>query len=134
MDLTQTTTTYASDDRTWLRSAHGTDEAIEGTIDCDAIIAALPDVSTGDRVPSGTLLGRQTADGALSAYNAGAADGTEAFYGILLSSVVVTAGRTVGCPVMIRGTIVEANLPYAVDAAGGPDAAARTHPEFTFLA
>jgi hypothetical protein len=138
MDLGVTTKEYASDDPTWLGSAHGTDTGDSVTLNSDLFIAKLADVADGDMVPSGTYLGRVTADGTYGPYDpeTPAVDGTEDFRGILWRPVRVRAGANVGGVMLRHGEIETDNLPYADDAAGGSDATAEGNPNgtlFTFI-
>lgn len=119
MDLTPTTTSYGSDSKEWLGSAHATDTAEAITLDPALMLAVFVD---GD-VPSGVVLGKVTATGRYGPYDDAAVDGREVAKGHLFDGVKVVATHNIGAALLWHGQVVEAKLPadHGLDAAAKAD-------------
>jgi hypothetical protein len=120
----QTETFSASEDQSWLGSAHGTNECDSITLDGDAFLATWPD----GIIPSGVVLGRVTATGLYQPYDDGVATGIEVARGHLFTTIDLggtTAGTVGNTPAALfwHGEVVEANLPadHGLDAAAKAD-------------
>jgi hypothetical protein len=120
----KTETFSATEDQSWLGSAHGTNEADPITLDADAFLASFP---TGV-VPSGVVLGRVTATGLYRPYVDGNVDGTEVARGHLFTTVdlggtTAAAVDKVGAALYWHGEVVEAKLPtnHGLNAAAKAD-------------
>lgn len=116
----RTTGTFAVDDQSWLGSAHGTDATKTGTLDVSRFDQETyyPD----GVIPSGTPVGVVTATGLLGSYKTSGSAGDDVLYGHLVSAVKVEPGVTrISVGVLTRGDVVEANLPFPVDANGKAD-------------
>lgn len=118
----------ASEDQSWLGSAHGTNIADPVTLNAASFVAAFP---TGV-VPSGVLLGKITATGLYAPYVDANADGTQVAAGILFSTVDFSQGllnlpsaswTNTSAALFYHGEVIEAKLPAnsGVDAAGKVD-------------
>lgn len=121
MDLTVRDEVFASENRAWLGSQHGTESNRSITINAALFTAAThyPD----GFIPSGVVLGRVTASGLYGPYDPAALDGRETAAGHLFNSTPVRAGATnIGAPLLDHGAVVESKLP----AGHGLDAAAKT--------
>lgn len=118
---TITTVFKASENQSWLGSAHGTDNAQSITLDGDSFLAAFTD----GVIPSGVVLGKVTSGGKYRRYDNAATDGTQTALGILLTTVDlggVTSAvvEDVSAALLWHGEVIEANLPagHGLDAAG----------------
>lgn len=120
MRLTHTTETWATEDMTWLASAHGTQSGKSITLDRSTF-------TSGTHYPNGFFLagiplGKITATGKYGPYVDGASDGTQTLVCLLFHAV--DAGTTDIDPVaaaLDHCIVNEALLPIAVDAAGKVD-------------
>jgi hypothetical protein len=125
MDISLTTENFASDDQSWLGSAHGTDAARTVTLDTSAFTAGThyPD----GYFKSGIPLGKITATGKYGPYNDAAADGSEVLAGFLFCAVDIPSVTTtdIGAAMLVHGVVIESKLPVAVNAAGKADVAGR---------
>lgn len=119
-DLQPKMTEYASEDRTWLGSAHGFEATDDVTLDADLFAGALG--LTDGRILSGTVIGIVTASGLGGPYDSGAGDGRETAVGVLQTTVPAMAGGRINAPIQTQGVLVAANMPHAAGAAGGLDA------------
>ncbi|MFJ9799832.1 head decoration protein [Streptomyces sp. NPDC101145] len=116
MDLQPITTeTTVTADRRWLLSTYGTETNKTITLDLAQFGAGtftpaangLPNV-----IPSGTPLGRVTANGLYGPYDSTATDGTQTFAGLLEFDVAFNTGSTrVGAALRIVGDIDVSQLP-----------------------
>lgn len=124
--VTQTFT--ASEDQSWLGSAHGTNAADPITLNAASFVSAFP---TGI-IPSGVVLGKITATGRYAPYIDGNSDGTQTAVGHLLTTVDLTNGgllpasanwANASAALFSHGQVVEAKLPtgHGLDAAGKVD-------------
>lgn len=94
MNLTIVSQSFgASEDQSWLGSAHGTNMADPITLKASSFSATWP----GGVVPSGVVLGKITASGLYAPYASGNVDGTQAPLGHLFTTVDFTQG-TVNLP------------------------------------
>lgn len=124
MDLAVRTETFGGDNQTWLGSAHGTESARTVTLDRTLFTAGTHYPSGYLR--SGTPLGRVTATGLYGPYSDAATDGRQTLAGFLLTPQTVnTPGGNIVAPLLWHGSIIEANLPIAIDAAGRTDIAGK---------
>lgn len=105
----QTEAAYENEDRSWLGSAHGTQNARPITLDGDTFLATFAD----GIVPSGVVLGIITATGLYGPYDDAAGDGREVARGHLYSTVEVAAGATgdAGAALFEHGRVYTPNLP-----------------------
>jgi hypothetical protein len=123
------TTSYQSEDRSWLASSFGTAEPMSVTLDVSAFTAATH--YPNGYIPSGTVLGKITATGLYGPYLDAASDGRQTAVGLLFASTKVPDPATttidVGAAMQVRGDVVEAKLPAnsGIDAAGKADLASR---------
>lgn len=125
MKIAPTTTNYALDSHDWLGSSHGTESTETITVDADAGFVAATHYPDGF-LPSGTPLGKVTASGKYGLYDNAALDGRETLVGFLYGGLKVAAATDdLGGAMFTHGKVREANLPYAVDAAGKADVANR---------
>lgn len=125
MKLQPTTTDYVLDNHSWLGSAHGTEATETITVDADAGFVAGTHYPDGF-LPSGTKLGKITASGKYGLYDDAAADGRQTLVGFLYGGLAVSAATDdLGGALFVHGKVREANLPFAVDAAGKADVANR---------
>lgn len=113
MDLSIKTETFGQDNQSWLGSAEGTETARTVTINISTLTAGTH-YPTGV-LPSGTALGKITATGLYGLFTNGASDGTQTLVGFTLTAQKVGTANIVA-PLLDRGRIVEANLPFAVNA------------------
>ncbi|RIH58600.1 head decoration protein [Streptomyces sp. SHP22-7] len=129
MDLQPTRTeTTVTADRRWLLSTFGTETNKTITLDLSQFAAGtnytaaangLPNV-----IPSGTPLGKVTANGLYGPYDSAATDGTQTFAGLLEFDVAFNTGSArVGAALRIVGDIDVSQLPVAFTV---PAAANRT--------
>ncbi len=123
MDLAQKTTTYGSDSKEWLGSAHGVNNGDPVTLDGTLMVAVFTDGS----VPSGVTLGKVTATGRYGPYSDAATDGRQTMVGHLLNPTKVATGTNPVEAMIRHGHVVEAKLPtnHGLDAAGKTDVAGR---------
>jgi hypothetical protein len=125
MDLSLRTENFASDDQSWLGSAHGTDAARTITLDTSAFTAGThyPD----GYFKSGIPLGLITTTGKYGPYNDAGADGTEVLAGFLFCAVDIPSVTTtdIGAAMLVHGVVIESKLPVVVNAAGKADVAGR---------
>lgn len=134
MDITlQPTESWQAENREWLGSRDGTDVTQTITLATSTFTAGthFPD----GFVPSGTVLGLITANGATKGmygpYDDAASDGRQVAVGFLYSNTKVrTGGPNVGAPIHWRGIIKSAKLPLqsgtgSLDANGKTDLAAK---------
>ena len=123
-DLTIKSTSYGSDDKSWLGSAHGFDSMPTISIDADLFTATFTD----GFVPSGVTVGEITArPGVYGPYDAAAVDGRQVMAGHLGERRSIPAGSVIPAPLFRHGQVIEANLPanHGLDAAGKADVAGR---------
>lgn len=126
MDLSLTTETFQQDNQTWLGSERGTSSARSVTLDLSTFTAGTH--YPNGYLPSGVALAKITASGEFGLYNSAGEDGSEDFVGFLLTPVKVrSSSATVAGAVIDHGRVVEANLPFAVNAA------AKTNQSFTWV-
>lgn len=119
MDISPTRETYAQADHSWLGSSHGTDAARTVTIDVSTLTAGTH--YPNGYLPDGTPLG-ELAAGLYGVYD-DSDPGTLA--GFLLEPVKVTGDADVAGALLEHGRVIEANLPFAIDANGIADVAGR---------
>lgn len=123
MSIQPRTTEYqGASNPSWLASAHGTDAVGSGTLDISAF-----DQETYyplGFIPGGTPVGVITATGLYGPYDPEAEDGRETLYRFVTWDVRVTGTREPFSP-LDHGKVVEADLPFPVDAAGKADVATR---------
>jgi hypothetical protein len=125
MDIAPTTQSYALDNNSWLGSAHGTEATESITLDSDAGFVAGTHYPNGF-LPSGTPLGKVTASGKYGLYDDAAGDGRNTLVGFLFGGVPIKSTTSdPGAALFVHGKVREANLPFAVDAAGKADVATR---------
>lgn len=124
MDISVRSETFGGDDQSWLGSAHGTSSGRTVTLSKAAGFVAGTHYPNG-YLPSGTKLGRITASGKYGLYDDAASDGRQTLAGFLLTPVSVTAGADLVAALFEHGAVVEANLPFAIDANGKADVAGR---------
>lgn len=114
MDLSLKTETFGQDDQSWLASEHGTSNARTLTLKISTLTAGTH-YPTG-HLPSGVAVGIITATGKAGLYNNAASDGTQNLVGFVLTAQKIGTADVV-VPVMTHGAVIEANLPFAVNAA-----------------
>lgn len=120
----RTTGSFAVDDPSWLGSAHGTDATETGTLDVSRFTENTH--YPNGVLPSGTPVGKVTATGLYAPYSTSGSDGADVLVGFTISPVKIEAGMTrTSVAVLTHGRVVEANLPFPVDANGKADAAGR---------
>lgn len=107
MDLALKSTTKYVENRTWLRSPLSA-RTHSATLDVSTLTKSAH--YPNDYMPSGMALGKITATGLYSNYDAAAVDGTQTCVGLLFSSVVV-GSADVGIAVMHAGDIISTALP-----------------------
>lgn len=128
MDLKTRTTSYITEDMTWLGSAHGTETGDTITLDLSKFTAGTH--YPNGFLPAGICLGKITATGAYGLYDNALATGVEVMVGHLLKPVKVetdnVTGKAMGS-LYWHGEVVEAKLPAnsGIDAAGKADVAGR---------
>ena len=119
MDLQPTRTeTTVTADRRWLLSTFGTETNTTITLDRSQFAAGtnytaaangLPNV-----IPSGTPLGKVTANGLYGPYDSAATDGTQTFAGLLEFDTAFNTGSTkVGAALRVVGDVDSSQLPVA---------------------
>ena len=120
MDLTLKSTTVASDDQSWLGSAHGTTTCDPVTLDAALFSSTFRNQGF---VPSGVLLGKVTATGRYGPYDDAAVDGRAVAAGLLFHSVEITQVSTPAGAIFWHGQVIEAKLPagHGLDANGRAD-------------
>lgn len=126
MDISVRSTTFGTENRSWLGSAHGTEATRSVTLDTSAFTEATH--YADGYVPSGTVLGKITASGLYGPYDDAAVDGREVAAGFLFNSTkMASGGADVGAPLLEHGVVVEANLPAnsGYNAAAGTDMSGR---------
>ncbi|MEV8248081.1 head decoration protein [Streptomyces rochei] len=122
MDLQPTRTeTTVTADRRWLLSTFGTETNKTITLDLSQFAAGtnytaaangLPNV-----IPSGTPLGKVTANGLYGPYDSAATDGTQTFAGLLEFDTAFNTGSTkVGAALRVVGDVDSSQLPVAFTA------------------
>jgi hypothetical protein len=128
-DNVLTTTTYQSDDQSWLGSAEGTQSMISGTAKLDDARFVEATHFPDGFLPSGIVVAQITASKLWVPYaDAGGDDGGRTAVGFLFTPKVVRAGATrVEISILWRGRIREAKLPagHGLDAAAKVDLAAK---------
>lgn len=113
MDLQPRTESFGVEDQTWLGSAHGTDAARTITIDVDTFTEATH--FPNGYLPSGTPLGRITADGTYGLYDPNADDGRNVLEGFLFTTQRINAADAlVVAPMLDHGKVILANLPFEI--------------------
>lgn len=128
MDFVIRTTTYISEDMTWLASAHGTSTADTITLDLSLFTAGTH--FPNGFIPAGMTLGKVTATGVYGPYNNALATGVEVMVGHLYKPVNVAtdnvAGKAMGA-LLRHCMVVESKLPtnHGLDSAGKTDVAGR---------
>jgi hypothetical protein len=126
VDFVIRTTTYLSEDMTWLGSAHGTNTADTITLDLSLFTAGTH--FPNGFIPAGMTLAKVTASGAYGPYNNALSNGQEVMKGHLYKPVNVptdnVAGKAMGA-LYWHGEVVEAKLPTnsGIDSAGKVDLA-----------
>lgn len=128
------TTNYQVENLSWKASGFG-DEYHPGiTLDISKFTAGTH--FPNGYIPSGCVLGKITASGMYGPYNDALSDGTNTAAGHLIATVRVTQANganaaKVSSGLLIRGDVIEANLPFqgatigAIDAAGKTDLAGK---------
>lgn len=119
----RTTSISAPDDPSWLGSAHGYDATQTVTLDVSAFTAGTH--YPNGYFPSGLAIAEITATGKYGPYTTAAADGTETLVGFLATPRQIDGQTAIVGALFNHGTIREARLPIAVDAAGIADVAGR---------
>jgi hypothetical protein len=114
VDLSLKTETFGQDDQSWLGSEHGTSNAQTKTLKISTLTAGTH--YPNGHLPSGVAVGIITATGKVGLYNNGAADGTQNFLGFTLTAQKIGTADVV-VPILSHGRVIEANLPFAVNAA-----------------
>jgi hypothetical protein len=124
------TTSYQVENLSWKASGFGDEYHPGVTLDISKFTAGTH--YPNGYIPSGCVLGKVTATGMYGPYNDAAVDGTNTARGLLIASCRVTqangvAATRVSSGLLIRGDVIEANLPFsgatfgAIDAAGKVD-------------
>lgn len=129
MDLAVNTTSYQlADDNSWLGSAKGVNTAKTITIDPAKGFVSGTHYPNGF-LPSGIPLGKVTANNTYGLYDDAATDGRQTCVGFLLGSVKLNPSAPgtvkVGGALLWEGRVLSAKLPFAVDANGKTDLAAK---------
>lgn len=113
-----------TDDPSWLGSAHGTDSTETVTLDVSKFTKNTH--YPNGFIPSGTKLGKVTTTGLYGPYDNAANDGRETLVGFLVAPrEVVSDTQKIAAGLLVHGKVVEANLPFTVDANGKTDVAGR---------
>jgi len=118
-------TSYQVENLSWKASGFG-DEYHPGiTLDISKFTAGTH--FPNGYIPSGTVLGKVTASGLYGPYNDAASDGTQTAAGLLIASVRVTQASgtnatRVSSGLMIRGDVIQANMPFSGATTGAIDA------------
>jgi hypothetical protein len=117
MNLAIVTQTFgASEDQSWLGSAHGTNMADPVTLKASSFSTTWP----GGVVPSGVVLGKITASGLYAPYASGNVDGSQTPLGHLMVTVDFTGGLTnlpsaswtdQSAALLFHGEVIVAKLP-----------------------
>jgi hypothetical protein len=102
-------------DYRWLRSNHGADAGISGTL----ALATVADLRNAEGyIPSGILVGQITASGLYGLFDVNASDGREVLAGAILADVKITNSKFVvqssgKAPISVlkHGTIARKYLP-----------------------
>jgi len=124
MDFSVRTEAVGSDDQSWLRTSHGTNDARTVTFDKSTFAA-------GTHYPQGFLksgipVAKITATGKYGPYDDTATDGRQTLVGLVFVAVSVpTADSDPIGTVLDHAQVVETKLPIAIDAAGKADVAGR---------
>ena len=117
-DISVETTSYQTENRSWLLSQWGQGPGENPSITLDVSAFTV----TNGYIPSGTPVAKITATGLYAPYNNANSDGTEVLAGFLHSSVKVpTSGADVGGALVVAGFIKESKLPVSIDSAGKAD-------------
>ena len=125
MDISPVTTTYSTDDNSWMGSEHGTDCTLSITLDLTAGFVAGTHYPDG-YLKSGLPLGKITASGKYGLYDDAAVDGRTTLVGFLYGGVKVgsTTAVPVGAALLWHGVVRQSRLPTpGVDANGKTDVA-----------
>lgn len=126
-DITVRSSTFQSENRSWLRGPAGTGPGENPSIVLDVSKFTAGTHYPNGFIPSGTVLGKITTGGLYGPYDNAASDGTEVAAEILLSSVAVGSGVTrVDGAGLHRGEVIPSKLPFqsgkgALDAAAQAD-------------
>lgn len=119
MDISPTTTNYGVEDNSWLDSEHGVKAAKPITLD----LALFDATQYADgKIPSGCVLGVDTASGLYGPYDGADDGGRETAVGFLLGDVRVAAGKTtgnLGGTILRRGEVKPNRLPFQSGQTGG---------------
>lgn len=116
-DITVVSTGYTGENRSWLAGPHGTEPGATPSVTLDISKFTV----TGERIPSGTVLGKVTATGKYGPYDNALSNGQEVAVGILFGTVPVRSGQTQAAAAMlVHGFVYEAKL-TGIDAAGKTD-------------
>ncbi|MFI5808983.1 head decoration protein [Streptomyces sp. NPDC051561] len=123
MELSIKTTSFGTDDQSWLGSEHGT-QATETIVLDTSLFTAGTHYPEGF-FKSGIPLGQITAGGKYGPYDNAASDGREKLVGFLYAAVGAPTVNTLdpSGAMLVHGKVREARLPVAVDAAGKTDVA-----------
>lgn len=113
MDLSITEVTRETAPREFLASHHGLDSAQTATVSKAAF--------GGNSIEAGTAIGEITESGLFGPYDAAATDGRETAKGLTLNPVTFGADDEAFVAYIVRGDVIEENLPAEVDAAGKAD-------------
>lgn len=114
------TVAYQVENRSWLLSPHGTDPGTTPsvTLDVSAFVAATH--YPNGFIPSGTVLGKVTANGRYGPYDDTATDGRQTAAGLLFATVKVPNPSDttidVGAAMLVHGFIDISKLPFGCDA------------------
>lgn len=114
-----------TDDPSWLGSGHGADA--NETITLSAALFTEGTHYPNGFIPSGTPLGKVTETGLYGPYTpADSPAGLGTFAGFLYAPVSIVDGdEMIAGALFVHGTVVEANLPIAIDADAKTDAVGR---------
>lgn len=126
-DITVVTTSYGSEDRTWLMGPHGVEAGTTPSTTLD--LAKFNDAKFADDIKSGCVLGKVTATGLYGPYDPAAVDGRQTARRLLMNTYGRKAGD--GAKRIADGGVIHAfvnvnRLPYVAGSIGGLDADAIT--------
>lgn len=124
MSIKPRSTTYAGfDDPSWLGSGHGLDSTESATL----LVSAFTEGThyPNGYIPGGTPVGKITASGKYGPYSDAAVDGRQTLVGHVAHARAIDGQTDLVVGLFVHGTVVEANLPIAIDAAAKADVAGR---------
>ena len=122
-----TTTSFQSEDRSWLLGPHGTEPGTTPSVTLDISSFTAGTHYPNGYVLSGTALGKITASGLYGPYDPDGSDGRQTAAGLLISSMAVptnAAGtaQDFGGAILVHGFVDHSKLPFAYNVDGGLDA------------